>query len=205
MNARKDCVGDAEDEDHTNHDGPPSGSPCGSGCCSYCLHLVRLVPCHDCGSARSDESMLDGPVDPAGDFLWNRANTAGTKTSVAIVAHNRPPMTARPRGAFCSPPSPRPRAIGSMPIIMASAVMMTGLNRVVPASRAAFTASPWTSSLSLAKETTRMLLAVATPTHISAPMSAGTLSVVWVKKSMSTMPAMAAGRAVMMMKGSSQD
>ncbi len=73
--------------------------------------------------------------------------------------------------------------------------MMTGLNRVVPASRAAFTASPWINSLSLAKETTRMLLAVATPTHISAPMSAGTLSVVCVKKSMRTMPAMAAGKS----------
>ena len=34
-----------------------------------------------------------------------------------------------------------------------------------------------------------MLLAVATPTHISAPISAGTLSVVCVKKSMRTIPA----------------
>ena len=50
-----------------------------------------------------------------------------------------------------------------------------------------------------------MLLAVATPTHMSAPISAGTLSVVWVKKSKSTMPASAAGSAVMMMNGSSQD
>ncbi len=34
------------------------------------------------------------------------ANTAGTKMRVAMVAAQRPPMTARPSGAFCSPPSP---------------------------------------------------------------------------------------------------
>jgi hypothetical protein len=42
-------------------------------------------------------------------------------------------------------------------------------------------------------------------THISAPISAGTLNVVCVKKSMRTMPAIAAGSAVMMMNGSSHD
>src|SRR5205807_4136256 len=55
----------------------------------------------------------------------SRANTAGTKTRVATVAHNRPPMTARPNGAFCSPPSPSPSAIGTMPMIMARAVIST--------------------------------------------------------------------------------
>ena len=35
-------------------------------------------------------------------------------------------MTARPSGAFCSPPSPSPSAIGTMPMIMASAVISTG-------------------------------------------------------------------------------
>ena len=33
----------------------------------------------------------------------------GTKISVAKVANSRPPMTARPSGAFCSPPSPIPK------------------------------------------------------------------------------------------------
>ena len=46
-------------------------------------------------------------------------------------------MTARPNGAFCSPPSPSPRAIGTMPMIIARAVIMTGRNRVAPASSAA--------------------------------------------------------------------
>jgi hypothetical protein len=45
---------------------------------------------------------------------------------VAKVAIDSPPITARPSGAFCSPPSPRPSDIGSMPMIIASAVIMTG-------------------------------------------------------------------------------
>ncbi len=61
------------------------------------------------------------------------------------------------------------------------------------------------SSRSLAKLTTRMELAVATPMHMIAPVSAGTDRVVPVANSIQTMPASAAGRAVMMMKGSSQD
>src|ERR1700746_3939744 len=68
--------------------------------------------------------------------------TVGTKNNVATVAKARPPMTARPSGAFCSPPSPRPSAIGIMPMIMASAVISTGRNRVTPASMAASRAQP---------------------------------------------------------------
>ena len=45
-----------------------------------------------------------------------------------------PPMTARPSGAFCSPPSPSPSDMGSMPRIIASAVISTGRRRVMPAS-----------------------------------------------------------------------
>ena len=57
---------------------------------------------------------------------------------------------------------------------------------------------------SRAKLTTRMELAVATPMHMIAPVSAGTDKVVPVRNSIQTMPASAAGSAVMMMKGSSQ-
>ena len=71
----------------------------------------------------------------------NRLNTVGTKKSVATVATKRPPITARPSGAFCSPPSPSANAIGSMPMIMASAVISTGRKRVKPASSAAAAAS----------------------------------------------------------------
>ena len=51
----------------------------------------------------------------------------------------------------------------------------------------------------------RMLLAVATPTLMMAPINAGTLKVVCVTNSIHTMPANPAGSAVMMMNGSSQD
>ena len=49
-----------------------------------------------------------------------------------------------------------------------------------------------------------MLLAVATPMVMMAPVSAGTLSVVPVRNSIHAMPASAAGSAVMMMAASSQ-
>ena len=41
--------------------------------------------------------------------------------------------------------------------------------------------------------------------HMIAPVRAGTDSVVWVANSIQTMPAIAAGSAVMMMKGSVHD
>src|SRR5260370_993480 len=50
-----------------------------------------------------------------------------------MVAAISPPITARPSGAFCSPPAPIASDIGSMPRIIASAVMITGRMRVAPA------------------------------------------------------------------------
>ena len=50
-----------------------------------------------------------------------------------------------------------------------------------------------------------MLLAVATPTHMIAPISAGTDSVVPVRNRIHTMPASAPGSAIRMMNGSSHD
>jgi hypothetical protein len=56
-------------------------------------------------------------------------------------AKRSPPMTARPIGAFCSPPCPSASAMGNIPRIMANAVMQTGRRRVRPASSAASRAS----------------------------------------------------------------
>src|SRR5260370_23209700 len=42
--------------------------------------------------------------------LASTVNITGTKKSVEKVANTSPPITARPSGAFCSPPSPRPPA-----------------------------------------------------------------------------------------------
>ena len=92
-----------------------------------------------------------------------------------------------------------------MPMIMASAVIRTGRKRTNPASSAAAIGSPSSSSRSRAKLMTRTLLAVATPMHMMAPVSAGTDSVVAVANSIQTMPASAAGSAVMITNGSVQD
>src|SRR5262249_18747717 len=48
----------------------------------------------------------------AGGRRRSRLYITGTKNSVYTVATSRPPMTARPSGAFCSPPSPRPSDMG---------------------------------------------------------------------------------------------
>ena len=92
-----------------------------------------------------------------------------------------------------------------MPMIMASAVISTGRKRTKPASIAACTGSPSSARRSRAKLMTSTLFAVATPMHMIAPVSAGTDSVVPVANSIHTMPASAAGSAVMMTKGSLQD
>ena len=70
--------------------------------------------------------------------------------------------------------------MGSMPMIIASAVMMTGRRRVKPAFNAASRWSLPAMRSSLAKTTMRMEFAVATPMVIMVPISEGTLKVVWV-------------------------
>jgi hypothetical protein len=61
----------------------------------------------------------------AGVNLRRTLKNAGTRNSVETVANIKPPITARPSGAFCSPPSPTQRAIGIMPMIMARAVIFS--------------------------------------------------------------------------------
>src|SRR5262245_61431700 len=156
-------------------------------------------------SARPPALVPGATVATAGGRGGPRLKTEGTKKRVAIVAVINPPMTARPSGAFCSPPSPSPSAIGTMPMIIASAVIRTGRNRVKPASTAAAMASPRSASRSLAKAITRMLFAVPTPMHMIAPISAGTLSVVPVTNRNTTIPASAAGSAAITMSASSHD
>jgi len=81
-------------------------------------------------------------------------------------------MTARPNGAFCSPPSPSPSAMGTMPIIMASAV----ISHRAKTGKSCFQRGPKGihsfRHFFRGKLTTKMLLEVATPMHMMAPMSA---------------------------------
>ena len=66
-------------------------------------------------------------------------------------------------------------------MIMAKAVIVTGRIRVNPADKAACKASLPSARSSLAKVTSSMLLAVATPMPMIAPIRLGTLSVVCVR------------------------
>src|SRR5581483_6090277 len=131
--------------------------------------------------------------------------TTGTKIRVETVANTRPPITARPSGAFCSPPSPSPSAIGIMPMIIAAAVISTGRMRVAPAFSAAASGSTPRSRCWRANAITKMLLAVATPIVMIAPVNAGTESVVPVMKSIHAMPPSAAGSAAITIAASIHD
>ena len=62
-------------------------------------------------------------------------------------------------------------------MIIASAVINTGRKRVNPAATAASPADSPAANCSFANDTTRMLFAVATPMHMMAPVSDGTLNV----------------------------
>ena len=142
------------------------------------------------------ESGRSGSVAAAGrrraSQRCSRANSAGTSTSVLTVPAARPPTTARPSGAFWAPAAPAPSAIGNMPISMAVAVIRTGRKRPAPACSAASAGA--TPAAALARRlTTVMLLAVAMPMHMMAPVKAGTLMVVWVANSIQAMPASAPG------------
>ncbi len=68
--------------------------------------------------------------------------------------------------------------MGSMPMIMASAVIKTGRMRPTPASNAAETGSSPRCKFSRANVTTSTEFAVATPMLMMAPIKAGTLKVV---------------------------
>ena len=91
-----------------------------------------------------------------------------------------------------------------MPRIIAPAVISTGRSRVNPAAIAAVSESSPASCRSLAKVTTRMLLAVVSPMHISDPISAGTLMCVPVKNNIHITPASAHGTAIKTISGSVQ-
>jgi hypothetical protein len=90
-------------------------------------------------------------------------------------------------------------------MIIARAVIITGLKRVAPASMAALKESLLSAKCSLANVITSTLLEVATPMLMMVPMSAGTLSEVRVRNSIQQIPANAPGSAVMMMNASVQD
>ena len=57
------------------------------------------------------------------------AKVDGTMNKVTKVETTKPPMTARPSGACSSLPCSSATAIGTMPTVMAQAVIRMGRNR----------------------------------------------------------------------------
>src|SRR5207253_3844990 len=184
--------GDDGDRRHHRHHAPDEEPASGPGPTQFGHHVSPLSSARN----RSSSKWLVG-----GSVRINEYTT-GTTNSVAAVASTSPPITARPSGAFCSPPSPSPTAIGTMPMIIASAVISTGRSRVLPASSAEARASPPVSTRrSLAKLTSRIELDTAMPTAMIEPISDSTFSVVPVSASIQRMPTRAPGTAAMMMNG----
>ena len=110
---------------------------------------------------------------------WTSAKTAGSTSSVASVAATSPPMTARPSGAVCSPPSPSPGPSGPCRRSWrssSSGSAAAGPARPSTAAAAALGAS--SRRCRSAKVTSRIALATATPIAMIAPMNDWMLSVV---------------------------
>ena len=101
---------------------------------------------------------------------WINANTLGKTNSVANVAAIKPPITARPSGAFCCPASPKANAIGNMPAIIAKLVIKIDRKRLPAPCTAASLALCISSRRFSAKVTNRIALAIATPMAMIEPM-----------------------------------
>ena len=128
----------------------------------------------------------------------------GTTTSVRSVEVMTPPMIARPMGACCSAPSPRPSASGSMPKIIAVVVMRIGRSRIWPAASSASSRlmprrCPW-----FAKSTSNIAFLVTRPIRKTRPIIEKMLSVVPVKRSASITPTIESGSDAIMASGSTK-
>jgi hypothetical protein len=112
-----------------------------------------------------------------------------------------PPMIARPIGACCSAPSPRPSASGSMPNVIAAVVIRIGRRRTWPAaSRASLRLMPlrwpW-----FAKSTSRIAFFVTSPIRNTRPIIEKMFSVVPVSTSASMTPTIDSGSETMIATG----
>src|ERR1700742_4853303 len=111
----------------------------------------------------------------------------------ARVEANKPPITARPNGADCSPASPRPDAIGIIPAIMAMLVINIGrslIDALITAARVAFLYSNLNFS---ALVTIKIALATDTPVLMIIPMYDCRLSVEPQINSITSEPKITAG------------
>ena len=112
-----------------------------------------------------------------------------------------PPMIARPIGACCSPPSPKPNASGSMPPIIAAVVIKIGRRRTCPASSNDASSAPPARRERFAKSTSRIAFFVTRPISMMKPMIEKILSVVPVTRSARKTPISENGSDAMIATG----
>ena len=98
------------------------------------------------------------------------ANTEGRTNKVANVAAASPPITARPSGGLRSLPSPKASRQGVMPAIIARLVIRIGRTRLLAPFKATIAVAPSRRRCS-ANVTSRMPLAMATPTDMISPIN----------------------------------
>src|ERR1700758_3464442 len=111
----------------------------------------------------------------------------------AKVEANKPPITALPRGALCSPASPKPDAIGIIPAIMAILVINMGLSRMDALVIAPLLASRYSNRNFSALVTINIALATDTPVDMIIPIYDCKLSVAPVQSKATREPKITAG------------
>ena len=113
----------------------------------------------------------------------------------------RPPMMARASGAYCSLPVPSFRAMGTIPMMVASEVIKIGRRRTRQEVITASSTDLPCSSRRCANSTIRMLLEAAMPTSIRTPISDITFRVVCVSGRITSTPMKPIGMASMIRNG----
>ena len=125
----------------------------------------------------------------------NMEKTAGKTKRVQQVDASNPPITARPKGACICEPSSNANAIGSMPVVIAQAVMMIGLSLpAAPCTAASVTVKP-SFQRSFMKVIIITELDTETPMHMIEPMKDSMLRVVLVSTNAVTTPVITPGTA----------
>src|SRR6185437_14948308 len=109
------------------------------------------------------------------------AKTEGSTSKVAKVDMTSPPMTARPRGACIWLPFSSAKAIGTIPTVMAHAVIKIGRRRSPAPTMAASVEGAPAVQCSFMKVTSMTELDTDTPMHMMDPMKDSMFKEVCVK------------------------
>ena len=137
--------------------------------------------------------------------LTKIAYTTGTITRVTTVEKMSPPITAIPIGFQSSEPDPELNDSGSIPSIVVSDVISTGLSLDLPDNAIASYSSLPLSRIRLIKSTRTIAFFTTIPIRSTAPIPDITLSVVLVKNKAIATPENANGMENIIMNGIFRD